>query len=264
MYDAETFNKPRWRRNRLQGGRAICFCDKEAAFLKRLGFDLLTIKYYASSRPRAIGSPRKAFLWDRNLLSLHLVKNLFHPSDLNELVIRCDPNKANQVSAGDISRLHIRFVSSEKYLTQEEYFAMFADCGIYIAPRLKEGIGMSFLEAMSMGKCVVAHNDATMNEYIRDGVTGFLVDYNANKSHSPDLSKVSLIQEQTYLSSQKGREHWEEVDAPNVIAYIEKAIEDYTPMSFVDKLLWWLMLPFHFCFDVCTWVRTRGRKLVRS
>ena len=96
-----------------------------------------------------------------------------------------------------------------------------------------------------------------MNEYIRDGITGFLVDYNANKSHSLDLSKVSLIQEQTYLYSQKGREHWEEVDAPNVIAYIEKAIAEYTPMSSANKLFWWFMLPFHFCFDVWTWVRTR-------
>lgn len=264
MYDAETFNTPRWRRNRLQGGRAICFCDKEADFLKKLGFDFLKIKYYVQCHQCASGNPRKAFLWDRNLRSLNLVKNLFRPSDIDELVIRCDPSKVNRISSDDITRLHIRFVSSDKHLTQEEYFAMFADCGIYIAPRLREGIGMSFLEAMSFGKCVIAHNDATMNEYIRDGITGFLVDYNANKSHGLDLSKVSLIQEQTYLSSQKGREHWEEVDAPNVIAYIEKAIEDYTPMSFADKLLWWLMLPFHFCFDVCTWVRTRGRKLVRS
>lgn len=75
---------------------------------------------------------------------------------------------------------------------------------------------------------------------------------------------TSLIQEQTYLSSQKGREHWEEVDAPNVIAYIEKAIDDYTPMYCVNKLLWWLMLPWHFSFDIWTWVRTRARKLVRS
>ena len=35
---------------------------------------------------------------------------------------------------------------------------------------------MAFIEAMAMGKCVVAHNDATMNEYIKDGVNGILFD----------------------------------------------------------------------------------------
>ena len=33
---------------------------------------------------------------------------------------------------------------------------------------------MAFLEAMAMGKCVVANDDATMNEYIRDGKNGIL------------------------------------------------------------------------------------------
>lgn len=36
---------------------------------------------------------------------------------------------------------------------------------------------MAFLEAMAMGKCVVAHDDATMNEYIVDGESGLLVDF---------------------------------------------------------------------------------------
>ena len=33
---------------------------------------------------------------------------------------------------------------------------------------------MAFLEAMAMGKCVVANDDATMNEYIKDGENGIL------------------------------------------------------------------------------------------
>lgn len=264
MYDAETFNKPRWCRNRLQGGRAICFCDKEADFLEGLGFHPLRIQYYAPCRPRSSGNPRKVFLWDRDLLSLNIVKNLFRPCDVDEIVIRCDPNKSKLIPSDDVSTWHIRFISSNEYLSQEKYFEMFADCGIYIAPRLREGIGMSFLEAMSFGKCVIAHNDATMNEYIRDGVTGFLINYNDNQEHCLDVGIVSSIQEETYSCSKKGRERWERVDAPKVIAYIGKAIEDYTPMSCANKLFWWFMLPWHFCFDVCTWARTKSRKFIRS
>ena len=264
MFDAETFNKPRWIRNRLQGGKVICFCEKEAEFLEKLGFLPLRIKYYAPCRPRASGSPRKVFLWDRNLRSLNLVKNLFHHSDIDEFVIRCDPNKSNTIPADDISRFHIRFISSDRFLTQEEYFDMFSDCGIYIAPRLLEGIGMSFLEAMSFGKCVIAHNDATMNEYIKDGVTGFLIDYKGNQRHYIDIGKVNSIQAETYLCAQKGREHWERVEEAKVIAYIEAAIKDYTPMSCISSLYWWIMLPWHFCFDVCTWLRTKANRFAMS
>ena len=37
---------------------------------------------------------------------------------------------------------------------------------VFISPRKQEGIGMSFLEAMSLGKYIIAINDSTMNEYI--------------------------------------------------------------------------------------------------
>ena len=47
---------------------------------------------------------------------------------------------------------------------------------IYIASRPYEGIGMSFLEAMADGRCVVAHDNTTHNEYIEHGKNGFLFD----------------------------------------------------------------------------------------
>jgi hypothetical protein len=51
------------------------------------------------------------------------------------------------------------------------------EANIYFAPRVKEGIGMTFLEAMARGQCVVAPDAPTMSEYITDGVTGFLYDF---------------------------------------------------------------------------------------
>ena len=35
---------------------------------------------------------------------------------------------------------------------------------------------MGFLKAMAMGRCVIAPNTPTMNEYIEDGINGFLYD----------------------------------------------------------------------------------------
>jgi glycosyltransferase involved in cell wall biosynthesis len=62
------------------------------------------------------------------------------------------------------------------FIPRDEYLRMLAEFGVFIAPRRKEGIGMAFLEQMAMGKCVISHNEATMNEYIISGETGILVD----------------------------------------------------------------------------------------
>ena len=45
---------------------------------------------------------------------------------------------------------------------------------VFFAARPLEGIGMSFLEAMARGLCVVAPDAPTMNEYISHGVNGLL------------------------------------------------------------------------------------------
>ncbi len=43
----------------------------------------------------------------------------------------------------------------------------------HIAPKQEEGIGMTFLEAMTIGKIVIAKKAPTMNEYIIHGCNGF-------------------------------------------------------------------------------------------
>ena len=51
---------------------------------------------------------------------------------------------------------------------------------------------MHFLEAMAMGKCVVAHDDATMNEYIKDGENGIL--FNAKEPKPvPEVSVLHVL-----------------------------------------------------------------------
>lgn len=55
-----------------------------------------------------------------------------------------------------------------------DYLAEVQRHNIFFAPRKFEGIGMAFLEAMSMGLCVVAPDTPTHNEYIQSGANGIL------------------------------------------------------------------------------------------
>ena len=54
------------------------------------------------------------------------------------------------------------------------YLRYLREFQVYLAPRRFEGIGMTFLEAMAMGMCVVAENQSTADEYITGGLHGIL------------------------------------------------------------------------------------------
>lgn len=88
-------------------------------------------------------------------------------------------------------------------------------CNIFIAPRLREGIGMAFLEAMSHGLCVVAHNEATANEYIRHGETGLLY----NDPETVDLKRYRDIGNAAHEAVTNGHRNWTE-SQDDLLAFI--------------------------------------------
>ena len=65
---------------------------------------------------------------------------------------------------------------SDWFENKEDFWRVLERANVFFAPRLVEGIGMSFLEAMARGQCVVAPDRPTMNEYILHGVNGLLYD----------------------------------------------------------------------------------------
>lgn len=92
-----------------------------------------------------------------------------------------------------------------------------SDCDVYIAPRLEEGIGQSFLEALSAGLCVVAPNNGTMNEYLVDGVNGILYD----PCDPKPLKNVDIrrIRENAHQSADQMLKNWE-TDQDRLVEYI--------------------------------------------
>ena len=157
MYDNEWASYWQWKRIAWSGMGVISFCDKVTEHAKRCGVkNILDIRYFPnpSDFPQEEGESKRVFLWERGDISEETVKKLFP----------LESGYTFDVKRGD------------EFLSREEYLSQIAACEVVVAPRRKEGIGMAFLEAMAMGKCVAAHNDATMNEYIKDGVNGILFD----------------------------------------------------------------------------------------
>lgn len=155
MYDNEWASYWQWKRIAWSGMGVISFCDKVTEHARRCGVtNILDVRYFPDpdSLPKEKGDPKRVFLWERGEITRSVAEKLFPPSDGYVF---------------DVKR-------ADEFLERDAYLARIAKCGIVIAPRRKEGIGMAFLEAMAMGKCVVANDDATMNEYIENGENGIL------------------------------------------------------------------------------------------
>jgi glycosyltransferase involved in cell wall biosynthesis len=91
--------------------------------------------------------------------------------------------------------------------------------GIYIAPREYEGIGLSYLESMAMGKAVIAVDNPTMNEYIKHGINGYLI--NLKSPNKIDLSNIEQVQKNAYEFMCEGYKKWEEAKS-KIIEFIKK------------------------------------------
>lgn len=74
----------------------------------------------------------------------------------------------------------------------KNYIKHLSESNLFFAPRLSEGIGMAFLEAMARGMVVIAHDDSTHNEYIINQFNGYL--YNINHIQPLSLSSKEMAQ----------------------------------------------------------------------
>jgi glycosyltransferase involved in cell wall biosynthesis len=79
---------------------------------------------------------------------------------------------------------------------------------IFIHPSLWEGFGLSVLEAMAMGKPVIATQVSAIPELVEDGVTGFLVQPRDTAALSAMILKLARDPSLQKQLGEKGRERW--------------------------------------------------------
>lgn len=196
VYEGGGFEPKRWLP--LKDHAFISFCRTFHQDIQQLGIRSFYL-YYApevSSLPPITHhnqrKPKVLFLYRRSELPWSLVRQLFAPDDVESVHIHdsTDPNQTfMRPSDADIAAYHITI--SQWFENRADYNALLEHCDIFVAPRLFEGIGMSFLDAMARGLCVVAPNRPTMNEYIVHGKTGLL--FEPTDPHHLDVSKWQQI-----------------------------------------------------------------------
>jgi glycosyltransferase involved in cell wall biosynthesis len=120
---------------------------------------------------------RVGFYWNRTgMLSPEAVKRLCKALSLDRLLFReqLDPRIPERMGFRLPGRLGTTEVIPISPASRQEYLEMTQQANIFIAPRTSEGVGLTFLEAMARGCCVIGYDAPTMNEYIRHGENGLL------------------------------------------------------------------------------------------
>ena len=202
--------------------KIISFSKTLKKSLQNRGFDVKYIQYFPE--PQKIttwGQEDSVFYWQRvHRLPIQTILNTIQ-NCVSKIHIHTsmDPHHAaiEIITDKEVTR-------SSWFETKEEMLSKMLESALYIAPRLSEGIGMSFLEAMAMGRCVIAANLPTMSEYIQDGKTGFLYDLD-------DISKLKIknvlkIQKNTLKYIQKGYKNWSK-NKKKILKWIQSSVHPH-------------------------------------
>ena len=200
--------------------KMINFSSTMHGQLKAWGFDSMYVQFFPKSDEFIPGDNRKVFFWQRlSHININTIVKLFINLDLKIHIHKAVGPGHEYIPPNKAVEKKFSITYSDWFDTKAEMLDVIKQKGIYVAPREFEGIGMSFLEAMAMGKAVIAVDNPTMNEYIKDGVNGYLFDLKNIKKI--DLSNIEQVQKNSFEFMKNGYYKWEE-DKHKIIDFIKK------------------------------------------
>jgi glycosyltransferase involved in cell wall biosynthesis len=177
--------------------------------LKRWGFNTVYLQRYPKPFEfKDWGKEDKVFFYNRNsMININTVKKLIGKNNFKiHLHKTMDPGyEFVSPTKDDEKKYSITY--SEWFENKMDKWAVAEKSAIFIAPRITEGIGQGELEAMALGRAVVAVNAPTLNEYITHNVNGYLYDF--NNPQPIDFSNLREVQKNSYRSIIYGYKNWE-------------------------------------------------------
>lgn len=213
----------------------ICFSRALHERLFKIGASSHYFQYFPSCEPiEDWGRADSIFYWERvGTLDLEQIDTMFQEYHINNLHVHSalDPECESAIRG---ARDTFRMTRSHWFPDRRKMRKKMCESAFYLAPRAKEGIGMSFLEAMASGRCVVANDDSTMNEYITHGKNGIL--YDMNNPIPLERFDTRLLQKNAREYCEKGRRHWEK-QIPALVGLLDKKTKPRLNVGFDATVL---------------------------
>ncbi len=187
--------------------RIVAFSDTVARRAEAAQLPTLRLRYFldpATMAPAQWDQGRVLLYWNRiGMVAPNFLERLCHYLKIDRLIFRSDldPHHDPTLQYALPERIGKTTVeSSSIFMKKEDYLKQLNRANIFLASRLSEGVGLSFLEAMAAGCAVIGYNAPTMNEYIQHGKNGILL-----SSDSP-----LPLQERIYRAYQTRTPHWKQ------------------------------------------------------
>jgi hypothetical protein len=245
MFDSE-WNRANlaWHALAALGMKVVCFSNGIFEAAQRNGVDSHLVQYFPEIPAESVNydAPR-LFFWQRtDFLTWAQISRILAGNHIESSVLKDDPDPDHVFSepgASDIEQFNIKILRNMRIASggrREDYLRILAGCNIFIAPRLREGIGLSFLEAMSMGMCVVGADLPTLSEYVKSGEEGYLFD---PEHLSPlDISGFAQCGARARMAASEGRQKWLD-GIPSLMKFIALTTETRrSRLASVVVLLW--------------------------
>ena len=181
MYDAVASRPPSWWRNLK--GRVLAFSHAVAYRSGLVGLDVLHASYAPDVQPLSGNlreTPPGLFWWRRREEPAlgDLVRMVGHwPMSRVTVWDRPDPGVPPLPPPGSGLPWPVVWIKAAWQEERRDYLDTMKRHAFFLAPRWTEGLGQAFLEAMALGRVVLAHDRPTMNEMIRHGEHGLLLDF---------------------------------------------------------------------------------------
>jgi len=201
------------------------------------GFKSTYFQYFPDSKTYS-NSPDfnslNGFFWQRtDQITWDTIKKLIINQKNIKIHIHGAPDPGYEFVKPNLEDINMyNLTISQWFEDKNEYVNIVNNSNLYFCPRSFEGIGMSFIEAMSMGKCVIAPNYPTMNEYIKNGKTGIL--YDLEKPIPIDFSVSKKIGANARKYILKGHLKWESEKIK--IIRLLKEPNSFSNKNFSDKI----------------------------
>jgi glycosyltransferase involved in cell wall biosynthesis len=229
--------------------KIVSFVNATYKKLKKFGFNVMYVQYFIEPKEFSSGKKEEIFFWQRlTKINIKILEKIFKNQNVKIHIHKAVDPGQKFIQPTQKAEEKFKITYSEWVNNKEELQDIIQPKGIYIAPRFTEGIGMSFLEAMAQGKLVIANNKPTMNEYIKNGKTGFLCSF--KYPHKINLKNVEEIQKNVYEYAKKGYGNWL-IERKRIIEFINEPPEE-------NKLKLWteIFLPF-LLFDMKKIIRLK-------
>ena len=215
MYDGcMGLSKKYWQA--LNQTRILCFSARLYEKLQKLGCNCVYAQYCPDvanvpALTKSVDQGLSGFFWyRRDALSIGGLSKLAGNLGLATMTVQYSPDPCETAivdKAVFMDSLGIPVSFVDWRADRAEYLRQLAYADIYMAPRLFEGIGLSFLEAMSLGRVVVAPDNPTMNEYLIHGYNGILYDPSRYEWYSCEL-EFETMAVRARMSIEKGHALW--------------------------------------------------------